>query len=511
MRPLWVDECWSAIEIVNRSFWDILRNNYIFPISSRPPMFFVLIEKMAVVLFGDNEFALRLPPLLFSIGSVIVFYFLTKKIISPRFCLIAIWLFALSEPLVYYAAEAKRYSTQVFAALLIWSFAVFFLKEGYRVRWLFFFGLFGAFILWLSRTSFFILFGVFLLLGLKMLSRKKYREILCLVGAAVPFSISFSLLYFFVFKEVIVGQSMKDHFSYGFWDGEPLSGGMIQWMGKVIIASISNPAGLGFPFIAFILILLGIRNFSKRDAWLSALFWVPLALALLAAMTGHYPYWGRVIIFVVPAYFIFLTYGLEAVFNYSFKAKFWIGAALLVIVFFQPVYDSLYYLTHSRLKTDNRKMLQFFSENYQPGDSVYVNEGVRYPYYYYARSLGYGKRVHKIKYTFGEGNEQRLSPLGVLVLTNFLGRQQVLLANEYLFFNDRGSLMEVYIARTPFRVLTPENVKSILSRGRIWVLSSDLEENVFEEREKVLKMLFERAELILSYQAQGVAAYLFKI
>jgi hypothetical protein len=247
-RPLWVDECWSAIEIVNRSFWEILTHQYIFSVSSRPPTLFIFVEKLSVLCFGNNEWALRLPPLLFSVASTLGFYYLAKKFLSPRPMLIAIWLFAVSEPLVFYAAEAKRYSTSIFSIICLWAFAYHYLTTFYSFRRVVIFGLLGAVFVWLSYASFFIIAAIFITLSIKFISKRSLKDILGLAIAMIPVLFSGILIYLFVVNEMINNAEMKGYFAAGLWNGRAFSLEQVKWLGKVFLYSFEDPAGFRFRF-----------------------------------------------------------------------------------------------------------------------------------------------------------------------------------------------------------------------------------------------------------------------
>ncbi len=514
-RPLWVDECWSAIEIVNRSFWEILTHRYIFSVSSRPPTLFIFVEKISVLLFGNNEWALRLPPFLFSVASVVGFYYLAKKFLSPRAMLIAVWLFAVSEPLVFYAAEAKRYSTSIFSIIFLWIFAYRYLTAPCRFRWILVFGLLGAVFVWLSYASFFIVAAVFITLGIKCIVERNIKGVLGLVLACIPLLLSTGLIYHFVVSEMLYNSEMKGYFSPGLWKGQVFCVDQMKWLGKVFLHSFQDPAGFSFPFLMMVLAIFGFgRLFAENRLRFSILALIS-GLALLAAASGYYPFHGRVILFLTPVYFFVIAGGIDFVSRRYFKNNQWILVILLMLVFGKPLIDSGRFLFENRTKTENRELLTFFSDNYKPGDAVYLNQGARYPYYYYALSLGYGQKVKKIKHHMPDGRQEDLFVMGVFIDSPVSFGQQKLspFVYEYLQFDQRGMLQRtLHPAQELIRVMSLKNEGLFIKPGRNWLLISLDDEGMFDEAQRRLESIFEqRGRVILKYEAKGVAGYLYEI
>lgn len=69
-RSLWADEAVLALNIVNRSYLELLQP---LDYDQAAPIGFLIVEKFAVQLFGDNEYSLRLFPLLSGIISLLLF------------------------------------------------------------------------------------------------------------------------------------------------------------------------------------------------------------------------------------------------------------------------------------------------------------------------------------------------------------------------------------------------------------------------------------------------------
>ncbi len=72
-RSLWLEEAWLALEIVKRTITELLKGFGLAPFG------FLAIEKALIFVFGNNEDALRLLPLLTGIASPFLFYHRARK------------------------------------------------------------------------------------------------------------------------------------------------------------------------------------------------------------------------------------------------------------------------------------------------------------------------------------------------------------------------------------------------------------------------------------------------
>lgn len=137
-QSLWLDEgsTWQTIQ----QSWSTLLADLFSPVSAYP--LYHLFLKLWVALFGDSEWALRLPSALVGAGAVVALYFAALELQAARrqggsespastrplfaflsFPLVASLLLLTSPFAIWYAQEAKVYSLLLlFATLLIWSF-----------------------------------------------------------------------------------------------------------------------------------------------------------------------------------------------------------------------------------------------------------------------------------------------------------------------------------------------------------------------------------------------------
>lgn len=93
------------------------------------PIGFLWLEKTSVLIFGSNEYALRLVPLLAGLASMILFDPLAQRVLGGWARCVPVAIFAISPTLVYYASEAKQYGVDVFAFVALWWFCAWLLDS----------------------------------------------------------------------------------------------------------------------------------------------------------------------------------------------------------------------------------------------------------------------------------------------------------------------------------------------------------------------------------------------
>ena len=155
--PLWFDESVIATDIIVRPLTAFINSSQDY--TQTGPLSFYFLSKISVLTFGNSEYALRLVPFLFGIISLFLFYKVAKNILSPNALLIALSLFSILDPLIYYSTELKPYSGDVVFALLI-LVAIPFSNKTLNMRNIAFFMLAGVIAIFSSNPSVFVLAGV---------------------------------------------------------------------------------------------------------------------------------------------------------------------------------------------------------------------------------------------------------------------------------------------------------------------------------------------------------------
>ncbi len=286
-RSLWLDESSLALNIIDRSFLELLQ-----PLSYNQgaPIGFLMLEKIAVQIFNSSEYALRLFPFLSGIASMFLFYGVAKRFIKSEAVPIALCLFAISEPLVYYSSEVKQYSSDVFIVLLILYFVTRNIQsKRLTASHIMAFGVLGATVIWFSHPSIFILAGIGVSLALFSFFRKEWARIGRLSIAYSFWALSLTLCYLASLRGLGNNKSLLNYWSGAFMPFPPSSLGDIRWFFDAFIEMFNYPVGLSLSGIAALAFLVGsVSVFLQKKEQFFILI-LPIPLVLLAS--GFHKCW----------------------------------------------------------------------------------------------------------------------------------------------------------------------------------------------------------------------------
>ena len=119
----------------------------------------MIVEKLAVQIFGNSEYALRLFPLLSGIISLLLFYQLAKRFLRGYAVPIALAFLASLNQLVYYATELKQYSSDVAVTLFSCLLVTEIFRKKLSINRVIFFSVLGALTIWFSHPAILVLAG----------------------------------------------------------------------------------------------------------------------------------------------------------------------------------------------------------------------------------------------------------------------------------------------------------------------------------------------------------------
>ncbi|HHP7245273.1 MAG TPA: glycosyltransferase family 39 protein [Elainellaceae cyanobacterium] len=412
-RSLWADEAKIALNIVNSSYLDFFKP---LDYDQAAPVGFLVTEKLAVQMFGNNEYALRLFPLLASIISIFIFYKLARYYLNKRGTLFALALFASNQYLVYYASETKQYAGDVAVGLFVfWVLLHSHTRASTPARtvWT---GLVGAIAIWFSHPVVFILAGVeivYLISDLRKYLTNREDSLIANGHIAKRLGIySMWLSSFIAFYAISLADIRSNKFLPFTWSNEfPESPWDIGWFFEATRLFFYKP--LGFPPViselACLMFLIGcISLFKYQRVHLFSLI-TPALLTLLAGYLHQYPFDNRLVLFLAPFFIIILVKGLTNILE-GIQFKRTVASTLIAICILGfPVAEGCLFLIKPYMLENIKPVMDYVRDHHQPGDVIYVFQKGKFQFQYYADRYGFTPDEYKIGIDLDDDLTQTIS------------------------------------------------------------------------------------------------------
>jgi len=390
-RSLWLDEVYLADNILHRSYLELLQ-----PLDDNQgaPILFLFLERLVVDLVGTSEYALRLVPLISGIVSVFLFFVVARAFLNGGALMFALVLFAVSDPLIYYASEVKQYSTDVAVALAIYAIAMRVRDKGLSPGNLLALATVGVGAVWLSDPALFVLAAVGSELVLSFWWRRDTRSVLLLVGAEVGWMVSFAGNYFVRLGNLGSNPVLQDYWKDYFAPFPPFSRADFRWYAFSVADAMrflfQDVTGLLLGLVLVMLVFGWLQAGSKK-IFLSLL--APLLFALMASSLHYYPFYQRFLLFTLPALIVLMALGIEFLWQaLSSQTARIVGVLLIGLVLLPPTWSALVALTKPRAHEDIRPVIEYVLKHRAADDGLYVYYSAQRPLEYYLRQLGVNLR-----------------------------------------------------------------------------------------------------------------------
>jgi Dolichyl-phosphate-mannose-protein mannosyltransferase len=416
---LFIDEAALARDIVDRPLRQLLFEPL--PFDQIAPPGFLMVEKVAVTLFGNNEYALRLFPVACGILSLVLLWRVASRLMQGAAVSAAIALMAFAPGLIAYSCMVKQYSSDVAASLVLMLLALDLRQAVPSVRRACWAGVAGVVVAWFSQPAVLTLAGLgAALVALAILEPDKtaFRRALlvaCLWSVSAAGAVLGTL-------RVVASPSarfMLASWNYGFPPRPlaPLSAA--AWLWHEITSSVLDVQGFAYrwPGLYVALAVMGLAGLWRMRRDHAAIVVAPLLAALAAAAAQRYPFAGRLALFVAPSLVLAAAAAAPALGALVPRHRAIVSSVAAVLIALpaahalrrsHPVYDpeplasSLSHLASAR----------------RAGDRVYVYYGSAQAFLFYASRFGFAKddyviggchRSHPIDY-FRELDRFRGSP-----------------------------------------------------------------------------------------------------
>jgi hypothetical protein len=387
-RSLWHDEAALALNIVNRSYLELLQP---LDYNQGAPIGFLMVEKLAVQVFGNHEYALRLFPFSAAIASLFIFSELAKKCLkSPAAAIAALTLFSTLHIWLQFATETKQYSSDVAIAVILYFNLIAIEREKLKIKQIFKIGIIGAVAIWFSHPAVFVLAGIGTSYLLVSLFHKKFLFSLKLLSIYLIWILSFGLSYFISLRNIASNQSLfkswagRGTFPTSFWD--------FGWLFQAFVEFFHIP--LGFPDvflgIAILAFLAGCISLFAKQKTILLMLLAPILVTFFAAYLQKYPFNGRLVLFLIPFFILLIgegTVAIQRISRNTILAK--VSTLILILLLVPPIGTAAYLIFDPYTKQEIKPVLSYLRNHQQPGEPIYVYERAEYQFKYYANKYGY--------------------------------------------------------------------------------------------------------------------------
>lgn len=368
-RSLWLDECYVAENIINRSWGQLTRP---LDYDQVVPFCFAWVTKAFTLLMGFNEYSFRIFPLLASLAGLVLLYKLCERFIGRPTALVAVFLYSICRSLIWYSNELKPYGTDVLCSIFV-LYGAFDLLANKNMRKRKVSVLMGvaALLVWFSNTVIFVLAGTGIVLLLHALLNKDKKK---LVVTSLIYGASFAsfIVCFILFTHRFVGiPYFQEYVADGF---PPLSAGiwgLPKWCLAEMLEVLRTTMGWAFPGLGTFLIAAGSLSVWKKSRPQLLLLLVPIVLLLLAAVLRRYPMVysnGRTVLFMLPVVVILASAGIQAVRSVSPV----LAIAAIALLTLNPLLNLKYEMQRPTRQEHIRPVLMALKDRMRPQDTVYI-------------------------------------------------------------------------------------------------------------------------------------------
>ncbi len=443
-RSFWADEASLAFNLVTRTFSGLTQ-----PLDYHQgaPVGFLFIEKLSIITLGNNEYAMRLFPLLSGILAIFLLYYLAKTYIglSGLFALLA---FSVGWNLIYYSSELKQYSSDVMIALLLIYLASRCIREEADVRDFLLLGAGGAVAIWVSHPSVFVLAGIGLVLVFEKLTRKDYVPFSWLLTMGIVWIGLFAVDYFVFLRPLAADEYLQNYWGKAFMPLPPWSD--LSWFEMTFYSMLlmSLHTYISAVYIVPILLIIGSLSLFTRNRTIALLFTLPALLVLIASGFEAYPLKDRFMLFLIPFFLLILSEGLRGIYLFAAKwnrplAFILAGLPVILLIWYPGTTLDQFFITTRG--SDVRPVIQYVGEHRMPDEIVYVFHAGESAFQYYAPlyELDTGKVIYGLS-----------SPRKKLALEGFFndleslkGKDRVwfIFSNVYDCGDCEGDMQEFYV------------------------------------------------------------------
>ena len=396
-RSLWADEATFAQTILTRDFVGIMHGNFDYGQSG--PLGFVLISKLCTIVFGHNEYALRLPSLFAYLCTIPLIYTICKNAFAVNRPILSVVFITCINAFIYYSSEFKPYSFDVmFTFLSIFTYHLFTKKK--ISAWTAFL-LFSIYV-WFSFGNLFIMGGICVFHLIKLIKQtiNEKKFVFSDFCPLIQVLISLLIYYFFWVKPTSqnVQQEANEYWRFLSFPLIPCSISDFKLLYLMFNDLFLHTLGTKVTIIVMLSSLITMA--VKRNHWITISFIITILLVVIASSLGLFPITLRLQLFIVAVFLLYSAVGITIFLQKMPCNKVMIVASFLFIICPICLLSAHNFFNRKKLYVygeESKSCLNYYIQNREDSSYLYVS-AVAQPAtsFYFNYPIVFKEKEHKI-------------------------------------------------------------------------------------------------------------------
>lgn len=374
-QGLWYDEITAYVKYVRMPIGTLLTTYD----SENQHFLYTLFAHACIAWFGDSSWAVRVPAVIFGVGSLLGVYLVGRHLLSEHEALLATALLVFSYHHIWFSQNARGYTGVMFFTMMATWVFLRGLREN-TVKWWCWYAVAAAAGVFVHVTMVFVIASHFLIYSVRLMSSKKWRQNMAWRGMLYGFVMGGLLtfqLHALVMPQILgqIGQKTNvQAWNNPFWT-------VIEMVRGI---QVGVKGGLVVLAAALVLFGFGIWKMGRTSGLMLALLLLPAALGTVVVLGIGHPLWPRFFFFLSGFVALVVVHGvmiLAASISEMLKlsrAKGLVlgtGLSLMVILGSAISVPAVY-----APKQDYRSALSYVERNRNPEDAVVAVGLAQFPY-----------------------------------------------------------------------------------------------------------------------------------
>jgi hypothetical protein len=294
---MWTDEARLSLDVVHLGWIGLTKP---LPLLQGGPYGYLWAERVCYLLFGNNEYSLRLVSLLAGVAALFLFRTLANRLMPAWPACLAMAVVAIAPNLVFFSSQVKPYNDDVAAGLAVVLLGLWAVDGGLSARRVWVWSGVSTVLVLFSYGAAIVGGAVALVLFTEALRRRSGPTARRVAAGVVPWAGVFLVQYLIALRPIADTKFMRAFWSPGY-DPDPTSASSTyHWLTGATGSVVNNPLDFGPVWLAVAVMLIGLLALARRRRLAAAIVGLAVLLPLLGGLAGRFPFDGRMVLFLVP-------------------------------------------------------------------------------------------------------------------------------------------------------------------------------------------------------------------